>query len=86
MTDWIKASSPLKLKEYLALGLPVVSVRIEEVVNKYSRFVGIADDGPGFEMAIEKALRSSDSENRNQFASQFSWSSVVDEIIRDCNI
>ncbi len=27
MKDWIKNSSPLKIKEYLALGKPVVSIR-----------------------------------------------------------
>lgn len=86
MTEWIKACSPLKLKEYLALGLPVVSVPIDEVVNKYSQYVLIASDGPGFETAIKKSLNNHDREERNKFASQFSWSLAVDEIIRDCNI
>ena len=86
MTEWIKACSPLKLKEYLALGLPVVSVPIDEVVNKYSQYVVIAIDGPGFETAIENALNKHDRDERNKFASQFSWSSTVDEIMRDCNI
>jgi len=86
MTEWIKACSPLKLKEYLALGLPVVSVPIDEVVNKYSQYVVIASDGPGFETAIKNSLNNHDREERNKFASQFSWSFAVDEIMHDCNI
>jgi glycosyltransferase involved in cell wall biosynthesis len=86
MTEWIKACSPLKLKEYLALGLPVVSVPIEEVVSKYSHYVEIAHDGPSFLAAIENALNKSCREIHRNFASQFSWVSVVDEISKDCDL
>ena len=86
MTEWIKACSPLKLKEYLALGLPVVSVPIDEIVIKYSQYVDIANDGPEFETAIANALNKHDHDKRNKFAGQFSWSYAVDEIIRDCNL
>jgi len=86
MTDWIKACSPLKLKEYLALGLPVVSVPIDEVVNKYSRYVDIATDGPSFVAAIENALNKSCRDDNRNFASKFSWASAVDTIFKDGNL
>jgi glycosyltransferase involved in cell wall biosynthesis len=86
MTDWIKACSPLKLKEYLALGLPVVSVPIDEVVTKYSDYVFVAEDGPGFVEAIERALDSDCKERNRAFASNFSWRAAVDGMVADLGL
>ena len=49
-------ANPLKLREYLAAGKPVVSVRNAEI-EKFARWVRIADDREGFLAAIEDALR-----------------------------
>jgi glycosyltransferase involved in cell wall biosynthesis len=86
MTDWIRACSPLKLKEYLALGLPVVSVPIDEVVNKYHDYVELAVDGPSLVSAIKSALKRSDSNQRQKFASSFSWKEAVVRICSDLKI
>ena len=48
-------ANPLKLREYLATGKPVVSVRNAEI-EKFARWVRIADDRDGFLVAIERAL------------------------------
>jgi glycosyltransferase involved in cell wall biosynthesis len=48
-------ANPLKLREYLATGKPVVSVRNAEI-EKFDRWVRIADDREGFLAAIERAL------------------------------
>ncbi len=48
-------ANPLKLREYLATGKPVVSVRNPEI-EKFARWVRIADDREGFLQALERAL------------------------------
>jgi len=52
-------ANPLKLREYLATGKPVVSVRNAEI-EKFSRWVRIADDREGFLQALEQALAEDD--------------------------
>ncbi len=47
--------SPLKLREYLAAGKPIVSVPVPEG-KQFSKVVLTAEDGPGFVKAIENAL------------------------------
>lgn len=49
-------ANPLKLREYLATGKPVVSVSNPEI-DKFARWVHIAADRQGFLDAVEKALR-----------------------------
>jgi len=49
-------ANPLKLREYLATGKPVVSVRNAEI-EKFARWVRIADDRDGFLAALDAVLR-----------------------------
>ncbi|WP_201344155.1 glycosyltransferase [Thiohalobacter sp. COW1] len=86
MTDWIRACSPLKLKEYLALGLPVVSVPIDEVVNKYSNYVHFASTPDEFVEAVERALQDTNREERRDYVKQFSWKAATREIMTDCGL
>jgi glycosyltransferase involved in cell wall biosynthesis len=51
----MKFVNPLKLREYLSAGVPVVSTRLPEVA-RLGELVRIADDAPGFVAAIERAL------------------------------
>jgi glycosyltransferase involved in cell wall biosynthesis len=51
-----QAASPIKLHEYLAHGLPVVSTDLPEV-RPFSPPVEIASDPEGFDAAIERALK-----------------------------
>jgi glycosyltransferase involved in cell wall biosynthesis len=53
--DWIRYSNPIKLKEYLALGLPVVSTDFPEV-RHYADVVAIADDEDSFVELVRAAL------------------------------
>ena len=55
LSDVILHSSPLKLKEYLAGGKPVVSVAIDEV-KKLDGLVYVANDYAGYLHAIDRAL------------------------------
>jgi len=52
----VENANPLKLREYLACGKPVVSVRNAEI-EKFSRWVRIADGREAFLDEIEGALR-----------------------------
>lgn len=53
--EWIKACNPIKLKEYLALGKPVVSTPFPEL-QKYSDFVYQALDAAEFSRKIALAI------------------------------
>jgi glycosyltransferase involved in cell wall biosynthesis len=54
-TDWIKACNPVKLKEYLALGKPIVSTPFPEL-EKYSGLIYVAKTPCEFAACIKKAL------------------------------
>ncbi len=58
---WIQACNPIKLKEYLALGKPVVSTPFPEL-QKYLDVVYQAGNRQEFVKCIEKALASDSSE------------------------
>lgn len=74
--------NPLKLLEYLACGLPVVSTALPEVL-KFSDVVYIAENAGGFISAIEKAL-SENSGNlksrRVEIAKSYSWAAVAERL------
>jgi glycosyltransferase involved in cell wall biosynthesis len=53
--DWIEHSNPIKLKEYLALGLPVVSTDFPEV-HYYRDQIAIARDADEFVMLVGEAI------------------------------
>lgn len=54
-SDWIKACNPIKLKEYLAVGRPIVTTSFHELKN-YEGLVRVADDAGSFAEAIRAAL------------------------------
>lgn len=56
---WIRACNPVKLKEYLAVGRPVVSTPFVEL-RRYDGFVHVADDAAAFISAVRTALTSGD--------------------------
>ena len=53
--EWIRACNPVKLKEYLAVGRPVVTTPFEELRN-YRGYVNVASGDEEFASAICKAL------------------------------
>jgi len=58
--EWIINSSPLKLKEYLSLGIPVVSTVIEEVQSNYNDIVYSADSKEVFLEFLDHAITDRD--------------------------
>lgn len=55
-SEWIEACNPVKLKEYLAVGRPVVTTPFHELKH-YEGLVRIASTPEAFAAAIESALR-----------------------------
>jgi GT2 family glycosyltransferase/glycosyltransferase involved in cell wall biosynthesis len=54
-SEWIRFCNPIKLKEYLALGLPVVSTEFAELA-KYADLVTAAGDHTRFVAALRQVL------------------------------
>jgi glycosyltransferase involved in cell wall biosynthesis len=73
-------ANPLKVREYLAAGLPVVSTKIPEV--EVLRACEVADDAEGFCAAIERALKAGGGPSAARSASmkKESWEAKLAEI------
>lgn len=80
--QWIRYSNPIKLKEYLALGLPVVSTDFAEVEH-YTDRVRVAQSPAEFVRAVANALaeRAPSAELRASVA-HCSWDSRATDLIR----
>jgi len=62
---WIEACNPVKLKEYLAAGRPVVSTWFEEL-RHYAGYVRVANEPDAFARAIREELASDSAEKIKQ--------------------
>ena len=80
LTDQVIAANPLKLREYLAMGLPIVSVSTPEI-DRFAPVVSIAPTADEFIGAVRKALdtpkREADAHRRMQFVAEASWEARV---------
>jgi glycosyltransferase involved in cell wall biosynthesis len=82
---WIQACNPIKLKEYLALGKPIVSTPFNEL-NKYLDVVYQAETADGFARAIEKALAEDNLQRvsaRRSKVMNASWDSKAKKVIEE---
>jgi glycosyltransferase involved in cell wall biosynthesis len=76
--------NPIKLREYLSAGVPVVSTRVPEV-ERYAHVAQIADDAPGFIAAIERALANDSPAARRQRSAAMAaetWPARVADVAR----
>jgi glycosyltransferase involved in cell wall biosynthesis len=83
--------NPIKLREYLSAGLPVVSTAVPEV-RRYGRWCAIADAGDAFVAAVERALEGDSRAKRLERSAAMAgetWparvaavSRIVDEVAR----
>ncbi len=83
LNDWTRSVDPLKLLEYLAAGVPVVSTDIPEV-RKYSDFVSVAPTRAQFLAEVDRALGGRDlerSERGRECARGNSWSQRATEFL-----
>ena len=80
-SPWIKACNPVKLKEYLAVGRPVVSTPFDELA-RYDGFVSVAEDAPGFVQAIRTALDSPpDATALRERVAQETWAAKASAVL-----
>ncbi len=81
--EWIKHCNPVKLKEYLALGKPVVSTPFPELRRVQSLCIEVAGV-KNFADAIDKALLQRDEQasgRRRAWAAQNTWDAKFDQVI-----
>lgn len=82
LNDLTRAVNPIKLREYLSAGLPVVSTPLPEM-NAYPQFVWPAADGDEFVSACERAMRDNSAEaaqHRQQAMQSETWSARLADI------
>ncbi len=83
LTDAIQ---PLKMKEYLSTGKPVVSTPIKEAC-KLKELVSIADNVDSWEANIRASINVKNYENlnkRNNFLQMESWAKKADIFFKIC--
>ena len=79
LDDEIKKSAPLKLNEYLALGIPVVSVKVDDV-KRYQDLIQIAESEDDFVAKIDLALKNDNSKmkrKRQKSVENESWQARI---------
>jgi glycosyltransferase involved in cell wall biosynthesis len=84
INELTKAVNPLKYLEYMALGLPVVSTPLPELV-KFGSNVYLADQPSQFIAMIERALAEDTAEKRRQrvgFSRENSWASRATQLLK----
>ncbi|MFH1371553.1 MAG: glycosyltransferase [Planctomycetota bacterium] len=82
---WIEACNPIKLKEYLALGKPVVSTPFPEL-KKYRDIVYEAKTSLEFVNCIQNALKEDNQERivaRRKKVQASTWDSKAESIVRE---
>ncbi|EIC23460.1 glycosyltransferase [Thiorhodovibrio frisius] len=83
MNEWMQYCNPVKAKEYLAMGKPVVSVPIPEVVNTMGDVVAIAATPDEFVDKLEQELANNSPERERQRVEKVrgdTWYFRADEI------
>lgn len=79
---WIEACHPVKLKEYLAAGRPVVTTPFSEL-QRYAGLLRIAEDAATFESELRSALTTAHDPTMGQARVRAdSWESRVDMVVR----
>ena len=87
INELTRAVNPIKLREYLAAGLPVVSSPMPEV-KLYSHLIEVADTAEGFVRAVEAALATGPDARTIRTAAMAleTWSGKVDQICRHLGV
>lgn len=80
-SEWIRACNPVKLKEYLAVGRPVVTSWFEEL-RRYDGFTRVAKDAPAFAQAIRESLASpGNAVARRERVREQTWTRKAEEVL-----
>lgn len=81
--EWIAHCNPIKLKEYLALGKPIVTTPFEEL-RRYSGLYYEAGDAESFASAIDRALAEDSAVkqcDRQAVAANHSWDAKFEHVL-----
>ena len=84
MSDWIHYSSPLKTKEYLAMGKPIVSVPIPELRTEYEGLTTTCSSKKEYVKAIDETLEQDNEGMRKKRSARVmgdDWDSYVNKCI-----
>lgn len=88
ITEYTKNVYPTKLNEYLALGKPVISTQLPELIEfnrEYGNIAGIADNKERFGECIDKVINENSpvlAKNRIEAARNNSWESRIEKMSR----
>lgn len=76
--------SPMKIYEYGASGLPVVSKRLNEIERRGSKFVYLADSDQHFIELVNTALKNIEvvSKQAIEESKQYSWDSITEDLLK----
>jgi glycosyltransferase involved in cell wall biosynthesis len=83
---WTEAANPIKLKEYLALGKPLVSTSAFTEIQKYQDVVYVANSPQEFADSIKRALRENNAEQvtaRRKKVEQSSWDNKAQLVLQE---
>ena len=83
-SEWIRYSCPVKLREYLALGLPIVSVDILEAGRAFPGEVTVTRTYEEFLIGIEAALLNDTPEkraHRRSLVAGYTWAHTADMVL-----
>jgi glycosyltransferase involved in cell wall biosynthesis len=79
--SWIEACNPVKLKEYLAVGRPVVSRPFGEL-ERYAGHVSVAGSAPDFATCVRRAIAEpGDPESRRERVRGETWSAKAEAVL-----
>lgn len=80
--EWMRYANPIKLKEYLALGLPVVSTSYPEIRHEPPSGVAVASDRAGFPALVQAAIDDpGDREARRSSVLSSSWAARAQALV-----
>jgi glycosyltransferase involved in cell wall biosynthesis len=79
-SDWIKACNPVKMKEYLAVGRPVVSTYFPEV-EFFKEHIAVATTAEEFAECIRNTVNGADAiESRRNRVRAHTWAAKAEEV------
>jgi glycosyltransferase involved in cell wall biosynthesis len=80
-SEWIRACNPVKLKEYLAVGRPIVSTSFPEL-SHYKGLIRVADDADHFATAIRESFAQAHDPHAQQHrVEQETWHAKGQQIV-----